>query len=155
MMWKHGCGGLDSGGEVVRSFGGGGVTGAEMLGLDQGGLIALVKKVRTAQSLRKLIQGLKAVSGPTSPGPLSALPPSPPQDFYCPITHEVMRDPVVAADGFTYERSAIEQWLRNNNRSPMTNAPLQHRTLVLNQVLKNQITAFFDKYPLPKPPVEE
>lgn len=30
--------------------------------------------------------------------------------FKCPITHRVMRDPVVAADGHCYERSAISAW---------------------------------------------
>ena len=29
----------------------------------------------------------------------------------CPITHEVMEDPVVCADGHSYERAAITQWL--------------------------------------------
>ena len=34
-----------------------------------------------------------------------------PDDFVCPITYEVMRDPVCASDGRTYERSAIEEVL--------------------------------------------
>jgi len=34
---------------------------------------------------------------------------------------EVMRDPVLATDGYSYERSAIEQWLRTHNTSPMSN----------------------------------
>ena len=150
--WLRSIGSRD---EVVGGFRSGEVSGANMLGLDQGTLFGLVKKVGTAQSLLRQIQGLKAPSGPASPGPSAAVAPSPPQDFYCPITYEVMGDPVVAADGFTYERSAIEHWLQNNDRSsPMTNAPLQHRRLVPNQVLKNLITAFFDKYPLPKPPID-
>jgi len=48
-------------------------------------------------------------------------------DLVCPITHQVMRDPVIAADGFRYERSAIEMWFARvapNVRSPMTNAPM-------------------------------
>lgn len=31
-----------------------------------------------------------------------------PNDFLCPITHEVLRDPVLTVDGQTYERAAIE-----------------------------------------------
>ena len=31
-----------------------------------------------------------------------------PKDFCCPISHELMKDPVVAGDGHTYERSCIE-----------------------------------------------
>ena len=38
----------------------------------------------------------------------------------CPITHEIMNDPVIAADGHTYERRAIERWLSQKNYSPMT-----------------------------------
>lgn len=29
-----------------------------------------------------------------------------------------MRDPVIAADGHTYDREAIEMWLRNHDTSP-------------------------------------
>lgn len=43
----------------------------------------------------------------------------------CPITFETMSDPVLLeGDKHTYERSAIEGWLKNNNRSPKTNLPL-------------------------------
>ena len=31
---------------------------------------------------------------------------------YCPISHVLMADPVIAADGYSYERSAIEAWFR-------------------------------------------
>lgn len=32
--------------------------------------------------------------------------------YLCPITTEVMEDPVIAGDGYTYERTAIEQWFK-------------------------------------------
>eukprot|EP00567_Pseudictyota_dubia_P017663 CAMPEP_0197460846 /NCGR_PEP_ID=MMETSP1175-20131217/54991_1 /TAXON_ID=1003142 /ORGANISM="Triceratium dubium, Strain CCMP147" /LENGTH=172 /DNA_ID=CAMNT_0042996017 /DNA_START=34 /DNA_END=548 /DNA_ORIENTATION=+ len=32
--------------------------------------------------------------------------------FLCPITREIMTDPVICADGHTYERHAIDMWLR-------------------------------------------
>ena len=38
----------------------------------------------------------------------------------CPISHELMRDPVIADDGTTYERAAIEQWLQSSEISPLT-----------------------------------
>ena len=41
-------------------------------------------------------------------------------EFLCPITHDLLREPVVACDGHTYERTAIEKWLRSRNISPMT-----------------------------------
>jgi len=37
----------------------------------------------------------------------------------CPITHELMVDPVTAKDGHTYERTAIERWLDCNPNSPL------------------------------------
>jgi len=43
-----------------------------------------------------------------------------PDDFRCPITTVVMRDPVVAADGHTYEREAIATWLAKHHTSPLT-----------------------------------
>lgn len=52
---------------------------------------------------------------------------------------ECMRDPVIAADGYTYERSAIEEWLRTHDTSPMTNAHLQHKGLTPNHALRSSI----------------
>lgn len=57
-----------------------------------------------------------------------------------PLTmQELMRDPVIAADGFTYERSAIEDWLSRKGTSPMTNEPLEHLFLIPNRALRNTI----------------
>ena len=39
----------------------------------------------------------------------------------CPITQEVMQDPVVTSDGHTYERTAIERWFETHSTSPVTN----------------------------------
>lgn len=57
----------------------------------------------------------------------------------CPITHDVFRDPVVASDGHTYERSAIERWLGTANTSPVTNETLRDRTLHDNVLARNLI----------------
>jgi hypothetical protein len=32
-------------------------------------------------------------------------------EIVCPITFKIMEDPVTAADGHTYERSAIQEWI--------------------------------------------
>lgn len=37
----------------------------------------------------------------------------PPQEYMCPITQELMRDPVIGTDGNTYEREAIVTWLKS------------------------------------------
>lgn len=45
-------------------------------------------------------------------------------DFICPISLQIMRDPVVASDGFTYEANEIEKWIRKNKTSPLTCEPI-------------------------------
>jgi hypothetical protein len=54
------------------------------------------------------------------------------QDCLCPITHELLQDPVTAADGHSYERQAITRWFAERGTSPMTNAPLASRALLPN-----------------------
>lgn len=58
----------------------------------------------------------------------------------CSITLDVMNNPVVAADGYTYERSAIERWVAAKLCSPMTNEPMGPQ-LVPNLALRNVIDA--------------
>eukprot|EP00210_Caulerpa_lentillifera_P006949 g6644.t1 len=60
--------------------------------------------------------------------------------IYCPITFEVMKDPVIAADGHTYERRAIEQWLRRKQESPVTRQPISSTLLTPNLAIKHIIT---------------
>uniref|UniRef100_A0A7N0VM26 RING-type E3 ubiquitin transferase n=1 Tax=Kalanchoe fedtschenkoi TaxID=63787 RepID=A0A7N0VM26_KALFE len=64
----------------------------------------------------------------------------PPPYFICPIFQEVMQNPHVAADGFTYEAEAIRGWLDSgHNTSPMTNVTLTHNNLVPNHALRSAI----------------
>jgi hypothetical protein len=53
----------------------------------------------------------------------------------CPITGAPMVDPVVAADGHTYERSAITRWMQTSDKSPLTGEVLSHSKLVSNYML--------------------
>jgi hypothetical protein len=50
-------------------------------------------------------------------------------EFLCPITYELMREPVVAQDGHTYEKSAIEKWLKTHTNSPRTGEPMESLTI--------------------------
>ena len=45
-----------------------------------------------------------------------------PVDLRCPITYQLLRDPVILVDSHqTYERSAIQEWLdRGNRKDPIT-----------------------------------
>ena len=53
-------------------------------------------------------------------------------EYACPITAETMTDPVCTLDGFTYERTAITEWLRTNDTSPATGAKLESKTVIPN-----------------------
>lgn len=55
----------------------------------------------------------------------------------CPITAACMHDPVLALDGHTYEREAIETWLNENQRSPITREPMTSDDLVENRIIKD------------------
>jgi hypothetical protein len=59
--------------------------------------------------------------------------------FMCPITLDYFTDPVIAADGFTYDRSAITQYLKTNNTSPLTRKKLKHKNLIPNKLLRFEI----------------
>jgi len=48
-----------------------------------------------------------------------------PEAFVCPITLDVMCDPVIASDGHTYEFAALAETLHFNPRSPLTKAPMR------------------------------
>ena len=65
-----------------------------------------------------------------------------PDDFICPITSEIMTDPVSTEDGFTYERAAIMEWLRTKDTSPKTGATLESKALIPNHSLRSMIRAF-------------
>uniref|UniRef100_A0A8C7YQE5 WD repeat, SAM and U-box domain-containing protein 1 n=1 Tax=Oryzias sinensis TaxID=183150 RepID=A0A8C7YQE5_9TELE len=70
-----------------------------------------------------------------------------PDHFLCPITRELMKDPVIAADGFSYERESIESWIRGKHKtSPMTNLPLRTTLLTPNRSLKMAITHWNSQY---------
>jgi hypothetical protein len=85
--------------------------------------------------LRRQLSELKASAADSAAREVSVCP----DEFVCPITGEVMVDPVVTADGFTYERAAIAKWLKKHDTSPCTNAVLEHRHLATNLALRSQI----------------
>ncbi|KAJ8632126.1 hypothetical protein MRB53_025462 [Persea americana] len=74
------------------------------------------------------------------------VPSVPPNHFICPILQDVMEDPCVAADGYTYERRAIDQCLRMNDKSPVTNAPFPHKNLIPNFNLLSAIMEWKSKH---------
>ena len=71
----------------------------------------------------------------------------PPKSYSCPITCELMADPVSCADGHTYERAAITAWLKANDTSPVTNTTLPHIFLTPNHALRGAIDEWLDSHP--------
>ena len=66
--------------------------------------------------------------------------------FTCPITHNIMNDPVICSDGQTYERSAIQTWLASNNTSPYTGAKLDNKVLIPNIALRQAIEEYIELF---------
>ena len=62
-----------------------------------------------------------------------------PSELLCPITGELMRDPVMGTDGHSYERSAISAWLSSHATSPITRDPMYVANLTPNYALRSQI----------------
>lgn len=60
-----------------------------------------------------------------------------PGRMVCPITQRLVRDPVICADGTTYERKAIKAWFRKHDTSPLTNLKIS-KTLIPNLTLKEE-----------------
>ena len=76
-----------------------------------------------------------------------------PDALTCPILGTLMSDPVIAADGHSYERRAIEEWFRAQPTmasavvSPMTGQPLASRTLIPNIALRKAVRDFVAAHP--------
>ncbi|XP_034687853.1 U-box domain-containing protein 13 [Vitis riparia] len=63
-----------------------------------------------------------------------------PDDFRCPISLELMNDPVIVSTGQTYERSCIEKWLEaGHGTCPKTQQTLSSQALTPNYVLRSLI----------------
>jgi len=63
-----------------------------------------------------------------------------PNEFICPITLDIMIDPVICEDGYTYERNAI--LLLTKSISPLTRQPIDKTRLISNQTIKECIEIF-------------
>lgn len=85
-----------------------------------------------------------------------------PQYFACPISLQIMKDPVTTVTGITYDRSSIERWLYSdhNTTCPVTNQPLPRDSDVTpNHTLRRLIQAWctinsLDRIPTPRAPVD-
>ncbi|KAJ9677703.1 hypothetical protein PVL29_022592 [Vitis rotundifolia] len=70
-----------------------------------------------------------------------------PEDFRCPISLELMTDPVTVSTGQTYDRSSIQKWLRAGNIiCPKTGEKLINKELVPNSALRKLIQQFCEDH---------
>ncbi|PHT47955.1 U-box domain-containing protein 10 [Capsicum baccatum] len=75
-----------------------------------------------------------------------------PEEYLCPISLELMRDPVIVATGQTYERSFIQRWIDGGNtRCPKTQQILQDLTLTPNIALRSLISDWCSKNNVDQP----
>ncbi|MCD7458121.1 hypothetical protein HAX54_037248 [Datura stramonium] len=84
--------------------------------------------------------------------------PIPPHEFVCPLSHQLMKDPVVLASGQTYDRPFIQKWLKDGHRTcPETKQVLSHSVLTPNHLVKKMISQWCQKHgiELPGPSVDE
>ena len=66
-----------------------------------------------------------------------------PESLKCPITFELMTDPVIGSDGQTYERSAIEQWFATGKAtSPITREAMSASSLRPNRAIRVAIEEY-------------
>ena len=63
--------------------------------------------------------------------------------FVCPLTNEIFVDPVVASDGVTYERWAIEKWMTKHAQSPVVAATLTTTDVVPNATVRRLVALRF------------
>ncbi|GAB4821624.1 hypothetical protein N2152v2_008670 [Parachlorella kessleri] len=68
-----------------------------------------------------------------------------PDQLLCPLSGQVMLEPVVAADGVTYERRAISDWLAVRDISPVTQSPLPHKMLTPSLAGKAALMDFLQR----------
>ena len=93
--------------------------------------VAKLAKAKANRLERKWAGGGEGCSG--AAGPSEASEAAEVLDAYmCPITADIMTDPVCTSDGFTYERRAIIEWLRTKDTSPSTGAKLESKKLISN-----------------------
>ena len=62
-----------------------------------------------------------------------------PRSFYCPLTLEVMVDPVIDTEGNTFERETLMHWLSLYGASPVSRQPLNANLVVPNFALRDTI----------------
>lgn len=100
----------------------------------------LLKRIKDFVQTEDPEMGAQASTATISTNDNSACPVIP-DDFRCPISLDLMKDPVIVATGQTYERGYIEMWLEaGHDTCPKTQQKLANKSLTPNYVLRSLIT---------------
>ncbi|XP_028662261.1 WD repeat, SAM and U-box domain-containing protein 1 [Erpetoichthys calabaricus] len=135
--------GLD---EVIGTFKANNIDGEALLNLNREHL-AMDLKIESLGLRNKVNQKIDALRM-TLDSYLTEIP----EEFLCPITQEIMKDPVIASDGYSYERTAIESWINTKKHSsPMTNLQLKSTCMTPNRTLKMAINRWLQSQSLCTP----
>jgi len=114
------------------------ISGSNLIDLSSEDIIALGVREKDVEEILQNIQWIRFGSG-SKTGFVDEVP----DEFLCPITYDLMTNPVKCADGFVYEETAINEWfLTKKNTSPMTNLELEDVELVPCLELKIRIENF-------------
>ncbi|OVA00605.1 Armadillo [Macleaya cordata] len=120
------------------------------------------QNAESTQQIINILGKFKQIAGLEEPNVLDDVPPKTlekcpslaiPHEFLCPITLEIMTDPVIIASGQTYERESIQKWFESNHRTcPATRQNLAHLSVAPNFALRNLILQWCEKnnFELPK-----
>ncbi|KAJ6766688.1 U-BOX DOMAIN-CONTAINING PROTEIN 21 [Salix purpurea] len=85
-----------------------------------------------------------------------------PRHFCCPISLDLMKDPVTLSTGITYDRESIDKWIEDGNLTcPVTNQVLPSFDQIPNHSLRKMIQDWgvencsygFERIPTPRVPV--
>lgn len=78
--------------------------------------------------------------------------PLPPEELRCPISLQIMYDPVIIASGQTYERICIEKWFSDGHDTcPKTQQQLPHLCLTPNYSVKGLVVSWCEQNGIPAP----
>ncbi|XP_028771964.1 U-box domain-containing protein 6-like [Neltuma alba] len=78
--------------------------------------------------------------------------PLPPEELRCPISLQLMCDPVIIVSGQTYERVCIEKWFRDGHDTcPKTQQKLDHLLLIPNYCVKGLVVNWCEQNGVPVP----
>ncbi|KAG8383287.1 hypothetical protein BUALT_Bualt05G0168900 [Buddleja alternifolia] len=78
--------------------------------------------------------------------------PVPPEELRCPISLQLMYDPVIVASGQTYERICIEKWFSDGHSTcPKTQQKLPHLSLTPNYCVKGMVSSWCEQNGIPVP----